>query len=201
MSKIFLIFVAGLLLQTQVLALGVDYMSQIQGFDLSGGWTQPCFVTGEDEDWLTSHLTFSSEGPLLVEWTRRAYEEENCQKPYLDYTIMYSASWLTETGEVDLQVMKVLYVIQSAEVARALNLVAFGGLQNWKKGVVQEVSGRDCDGYLQPQVGQNVFGRLKVEMRQSKQIFWGRASARFDGSHTETRFQEFEEVGYQKNRQ
>lgn len=210
MSKFFFILSSFFMLQTQALAVGVDFRSLFEKPDsLNGPWSQGCFVVrnggSEDEDWLTAHLQFSSDSGLksgvAIQWIRRAYEEENCQKPYLDYGLLYSAQLSTESDDLDLEVKQAFYVIHTEEVARALNLVAFCGINNWKKGVSQEVTGHDCDGIVQPKIGQKIFSRLKIKMEQSQQLFWGRPSAGFGGESPSKRFQSFEDMSYQKNRQ
>ena len=165
------------------------FISLVGHASLSGTWEKGCEVF-EEEDFLTSRLELGEK-----EWRRIriAYEEGGCLTPWIVFE--EQAEIVRSQGEeLDLRVHHVGYRPLSAEVAEALNLGEFCGLQGWKEGIFQEVTGRECGDFKVPAAGSALFTRMKEEAG----LFVGEATKGNEGDAPGRRHRSFERRPYQR---
>jgi len=186
----------------------------------SGLWQQDCRLV--NDDWIRAKLVFTEESvqsgvtnlksnrrPLSqqgrLEWVRVGFEEENCQKPYLEYSLLF-AYLFDNQNKIDLLVKEAAYTPLTDEVAEALNLVSYCGSRNWKKNHRQVVSGQDCDGFHPPQKEAKLFWILQLsesgsgQMRErgggQSQILWGEPRLGSEGESELSRVRNFDDLPY-----
>jgi len=159
-------------------------LPSLKANDLQGEWKQPCQIT-VDQDVVKHSLQISGENWV---WISTGFEKNGCEVPYLSLRETKKALF-TETGLLDLTLVKAEYLPQSPGVAKTLNEIHFCGLNNWLNGVAQEVSGLVCSDYKIPQRGENIYTIFKEESPQPTfvALSLGQAEPGFDGSSPEKR--------------
>jgi len=110
---------------------------------------QNCKIMGED-DVVQMTVELNTEN-LLHRVT--AFEEENCQKPYLIFDRVYETPE-NQNQVVSLVHLKSMYTPLSIEVARAMNLIKYCGLRTWTMNQSQDVTGKKCDDFQQLSAGE-----------------------------------------------
>lgn len=122
-------------------------------------YTQACRVINEDD-----YVQFKVQTDLQNKFalTITAFEDENCEIAYLLINRSFKIQSL-EKENLNLVTEKITYTSLSNEVSEALNLGAYCGLKNWKTKVEQNVTGLECDHYLQLKAGQAFYQLLKTE--------------------------------------
>lgn len=121
-------------------------------------YTQVCRVINED-DYVQFKVQTDLENKFSV--TITAFEDENCEVPYLVIERNFKIQSL-EKEKLNLNTEKISYTSLSNEVSEALNMGAYCGLKNWKTKIEQNVTGRECDHYLQLKADQAFYQILKT---------------------------------------
>lgn len=131
-------------------------LSQAASFD--GNYQTNCFLTNNNEDAFVSRIEI-----VQNQFTRiwKAFEDEKCIKPYLNYIehYKYSLNGLDWDGTV----VEVGYQPLTAEVASALNFINWCGFSDWKMNGYKVVTGKTCGEYEVPEVGVVVYSKMKEE--------------------------------------
>ena len=122
-------------------------------------YTQACRVINEDD-----YVQFKVQTDLQNKFslTITAFEDEKCEVPYLVIDRVFKIQSL-ENEKLNLATEKISYTSLSNEVSEALNMAAYCGLKTWKTKVEQNVTGRECDHYLQLKAGQAFYQILKAD--------------------------------------
>ena len=119
-----------------------------------GDWIQNCSIIGEDD--VVKNMMFIDS--KLMDQVVIAYEEENCEKPYLIFKRQYQVSPRDLTAqetkiEVDMSIVKVTYTTLIDEVTEAMNMIAFCGDTDWETYQEKIVTGKTCQDYKAPAMG------------------------------------------------
>lgn len=122
-------------------------------------YTQACRVINED-DYVQLKVQTDLKNNFAL--TITAFEDENCETAYLVIDRYFKIQSL-ENEKLNLVTEKISYTSLSNEVSQALNMTAYCGLKNWKTKVEQNVTGRECDHYLQLKAGQAFYQILKAQ--------------------------------------
>jgi len=156
----------------------------------NGSYRKGCQVYNDD-DYLTTNLDIQHNKWLF---THTAYEDINCEKPYLQY-IKYTKVALNGqiANSINFTYEKVAYRPLTDETATALNLAYWCSKNNWQKDIETEVTGLTCGDFIPPQKGEVLYSIFKIE---EKSLFLGQGSSDFNGSTESRRHQNFEELGY-----
>lgn len=148
---------------------------------------QKCRVL-EDDDYLSFMIKSRLKEQSPLQLTATAYEDENCQLPYLIFN-RYFEIILHNNENINLKTTQVTYTILTDEVARALNSIRYCGITHWKSMVETDVTGKKCDDYQQLALAQNYYQKIKIT---HEQLHWGQITQTWNGLTESTRPQEFE---------
>jgi hypothetical protein len=149
-----------------------------------GSFSQNCWLLG-GEDFVQGEVEISG---ASLKRSRRGYEEEGCQKPWVNYQESFSVLFLQEDA-LDLRMVEASYTPLTREVAEAFNLSGLCGFHNWKPKEKKDVTGQDCGDFYVPKVGEVVFTRLQVK---GDAFSIGMESAGRDGTAANRRMVELE---------
>lgn len=169
-----------------ILTLAFSISARAQLTD--GIYKQPCFLA--EEDYIEASWSIQS-----GEWkhTRVAYEEGQCQTPWLSYEETYQLSFL-KFNKVNFLNLGARYKAHSAEVAKALNAIAFCEIQNWQAHQWQNVGGKICQNFTPPRPQQAIYSIISI-FDGGFQI--GKATATANGLSEETRHRELSPFVYE----
>lgn len=114
--------------------------------------------TDEDDNTFLQLFAWSAEE---IEWKFVAFEDSQCQTPYLLFKRSYKVESeqknnlrfkAAQPPSVTLKtiMLEASYVSLTDEVTQSLNLIRFCGLSHWKTGQSQIVTGRECGDYRHP---------------------------------------------------
>lgn len=122
-------------------------------------YTQACRIINEDD-----YVQLKVQTDLLGKFslTITAFEDEKCEVPYLVIDRRFKIQSF-KSENLNLVTEKISYTSLSNEVSEALNMGAYCGLKNWKTKVEQNVTGRECNHYLQLKAGQAFYQLLKAD--------------------------------------
>ena len=150
---------------------------------LDGSYHRECYVV--ETDALTTDLTIKDN-----QWQIQhlAYEDERCEQAYLIYEVDYKVK--DTNGKIDMTTMEVSYMTLSDEVSRALNMVSYCGFSDWKTKVKKVVSGKLCDEFQAPAVGDVVYSiySTKQSAEAKTELYLGTMSGSADGKTPQTRY-------------
>lgn len=153
----------------------------------SGTFAQNCRVIGDD------YLKFEIE-IQKIDFTLRitAFEDEACQVPYIVFDQYFEIDQL-QNENLNLKTKKVAYTAFSEEVASTLRMINYCGFSEWQVRSETEVTGKNCDGFLQLAHGQFFFQLLKIE---NKVLKFGLTDENRDGRSVQTRPVQFDDAEY-----
>ena len=145
-----------------------------------------------DDDVLKQEL--QDEGTM---WKHRhvAYEKENCEAAYLYYDNSYKVK--QDGNKIDLTYVSTAYTPLTAEVAEALNLIRWCGLDGWKKDESQSISGQECGDFKVPPKGQMLYSIYELK-NDGKELFLGEPTISHMGTTPETRHEKLSPRAFQK---
>jgi hypothetical protein len=123
-------------------------------------YTQDCRVINED-DYVQQKVQTDLKNYFTL--TITAFEDEKCEVAYLLIDRKFKIQNL-ENENLNLLTEKITYTSLSNEVSEALNMVAYCGFKTWKTKVEQNVTGLECDNYLQLKAGQAYYQLLKTDI-------------------------------------
>lgn len=120
-------------------------------------YQQACRVLGED-DYVqyTVELKNGLQAGSQFSLKLTAFEDKNCQIPYLHYNQYFRVSDL-QGSFLNLETQKITYTAVTDEVAEALTLIHYCGVKNWTAGNELAVTGQVCDDYQQLDVKETFF--------------------------------------------
>jgi|GEM_PF-6579680 hypothetical protein len=153
-------------------------------------WQTSCYNI--DDDVLRQELL--DEG---TSWRHRhiAYEKENCEAAYLFYDIHYKVK--QDGAKIDLTHIATAYTPLTAEVAEALNLIRWCGLDGWKKDEAQSIAGQECGDFKVPSKGQMLYSIFELK-NDGKDLFLGEATVAKPGTTPENRHEKLSTRAFQK---
>ena len=142
-------------------------------------WQTSCYSI--DDDVLKQELLDE-----VTSWRHRhiAYEKENCETAYLYYDIHYKVK--QEGTKIDLTHVSTAYTPLSAEVAEALNLIRWCGLDGWKKDESQSIAGQECGDFKVPEKGKMLYSIYELK-NNGKDLFLGEGTIARPGTTPENR--------------
>lgn len=154
---------------------------------------RPCYTvaSAEDSDTLSASLEIQGD---VWKITRTAYEDDQCQKAYLLFTIRSQAQ--QNEDQLNLQTQQVSYTALSDQVSRALNDISYCGFQDWQTNQAKIVTGHACEDYQTPKQDQVIYSRSK---NQDGKLFLGQASADKNGQTPEQRFEDLGDGPYERS--
>lgn len=155
---------------------------------------QVCHILGEDDHVKYSIETEDEIHKNSVFYLRlTAFEDENCETPYLQYNQYFEVIDFKD-NKLNLKTTKITYIALSDEVARALNLIQYCGIQDWKNQVEQGVTGKVCDDYVQLSADDTLFQILR---QTPEGLQFGKISATQDGRSEKSRPSDFDPFVFQ----
>lgn len=152
-------------------------------------YQQSCHILGEDD--YVKYAIETENGAQknsIFNLKLTAFEDENCEIPYLQYNQYFEVIEL-KSEKLNLKTYKITYTALSEEVARALNLIQYCGIQDWQNHVEQGVTGKVCDDYLQLSAGDTLFQILR---KTPEGLHFGKTSITQDGRSERSRPIEFD---------
>ncbi len=153
----------------------------------SGTYAQNCRVIGDD------YLKFEIE-IQKIDFVLKitAFEDEDCQVPYLIYNQYFEIDQI-QNENLNLKTKKVTYTAFSEEVASALRMINYCGFSEWQVRSETEVTGKNCDGFIQLAHGQIFYQLLKLE---NKVLKFGLTDENRDGRSFQNRPVQFDDAEY-----
>lgn len=140
-------------------------------------WKTECYKV--DDDVLREELIQNN-----LQWLHNhvAYEDDNCQTPYLRYQQVSTAR--ISGHQLDLTHVETSYTALTDEVAEALNLIAWCEITDWKSQEKRIVTGKDCGDFKPRSEGEVTYTFFEIRaISATERIFnWGEASESHDGS-------------------
>lgn len=164
------------------------HFSQATQDVLQGDWKTDCLILEEDN--LQSQIQIQEN---IWTSTHTGYEDEKCQKPYLEFHQIQKA--LVHGNDLDLTTMESSYTPLTKEIAEALNLIRYCGIETWKVGSAQIVNGKECQDFQVPRVGSVLYTTYKLT---ESHLYLGRPGKGKRGQTTEDRLSEYETYFYSK---
>lgn len=152
-------------------------------------YQQACRVIGED-DYVQYQIEREDQGSLNLKLT--AFEDENCEVPYLQYNQYFQVENL-QGNRLNLKTEKITYTALSEEVAEALNLIEYCGINSWSEKSEIGVTGKICDEHQQLAKDEILFQILDV---QTSQIRFGKITPQQDGRDERHRPTEWDELAF-----
>lgn len=114
-------------------------------------YQQDCLIT-DDGDVLQMSLHFDNS---KVIYKATAFEEENCQKPYLiferEYFILEKTSNALQTEHLSAS-----YTSLTDEVTEVMNMLNYCSIDHWESSVKTDVTGAYCDPFQQAHKNEKV---------------------------------------------
>lgn len=153
-------------------------------------YTQKCRHLGED---FVRFAVIVASPALTFKVT--AYEDETCEIPYIEY-LQYFTIESVNGLNIDLKTEKVTYSPISEEVASALRQISYCGTANWEVSVETEVTGQNCDGFVQLRRGAYFYQLLQQNPRS---LGFGVLDKQHDGRSAHKRPVKFDELYFLKN--
>lgn len=158
-----------------------------QGAIASGHYAQDCRVIGDDYLKFEVEIRNSDFGLKIT-----AFEEEDCRKPYLSYQQYFKIDYF-QNENLNLKTEKVTYTALTEEVASALRMINYCGLSEWPTGTEINVTGKNCDGFVQLAHG-DIFYQLMKFGSHSMRL--GLIDENRDGRSVQTRPVQFDKAEY-----
>lgn len=156
-----------------------------------GSYQRSCYVV--DTDALTTELSIEGN-----QWKIQhlAYEDEKCEQAYLIYEVDYKVR-SENPRDIDMTTTEVSYMTLTDEVSRALNMVHYCGFTDWKTKTKKIVSGKLCDEFQAPAVGDMVYSIVETK---GNELYLGTTSGHADGKTPQTRFDQVDSLPLKKYR-
>jgi len=153
-------------------------------------WQTPCYNI--EDDVLKEELTDDASN-----WKHRyiAYEKDKCEAAYLYYDNSYKVK--QDGKKIDLTYVSTAYTPLTAEVAEALNLIHWCGLEGWKKDESQTVSGQECGDFKVPAKGTMLYSIYELK-NEDKELSLGEATMDHLGLTPESRHEKLSSRVFQK---
>jgi len=133
--------------------------------NLDGTYYQTCNASNEG-DYYEQYLNIDKGH---IHWKFIAYEDAECNSPYLIFLREYVIESVNETI-VNTAFKKASYVSITDEVTRSLNIIRYCGLNGWKTNVARDVTGLKCDEYQQRQLGEKESFKYLFD---NQNLYWG----------------------------
>lgn len=153
----------------------------------SGHYAQDCRVIGDD------YLKFEIEiQDTAFALNITAFEDEDCRTPYLRYDQYFKIDSLLNEN-LNLKTEKVTYTALTEEVTSALRMINYCGLSDWQPQTENNVTGKNCDGFIQLARGEIFYQLLKFENNGLK---LGLIDENRDGRSVQTRPVQFDDADY-----
>ena len=160
----------------------------------SAVYQQPCHTMNEDDYVQFSIESDSLESGAALQLKVIAFEDEECQVPYLTYTRYFKVqNFLDE--KINLITEKVSYTAMSDETAESLNIIKYCSQDSWKNHAEVDVTGQNCQDYVQLSQGSLFFQILKYT---DVGLQLGEITSSLDGRSELKRPQKFDQSNYLK---
>jgi len=154
------------------LLFSASSFAQLSTLKLNGNYHQQC-ATDDDDNSFEQYLGFSNEH---LEWKFVAFEDVNCQQPYLVFKREFTIIATTDT-EVQTASIISSYVSLTDEITGALNIINYCGFSDWQTNVMKDVTGKKCDDYQQLQQNEKQLFNYKI---QDHQLIWNNNNLPFN---------------------
>ncbi|WP_413943069.1 hypothetical protein [Bdellovibrio sp. HCB-162] len=175
-----------------VLFLLFPFQSLADSVVPQGKFLRSCCV--DDSDALQTLVNTENE---LWTVTHTAFEEENCQTPYIIYEVKYKSA--IQDKNLDMTALEASYTPLSEIVSEALNQIGFCGFVDWKTNEKKIVTGRTCDDFFQPREGEILYNIFDLKADGDKMnLFLGMPTSSKNGKTAERRFDKLDPRFYTK---
>ncbi|MGE5086856.1 MAG: hypothetical protein ACM3MG_11185, partial [Bacillota bacterium] len=158
--------------------------------NLEGTYTKSCY--NAEDDFMSGRLEIQGS-----KWTLShiAYEDKTCETPYLIYELRYDVN--TKDSLADMTTIQASYTSLSDVVTGVLNQIQWCGFTDWKTNEPKGVSGKVCEDYTPPRIGEVLYSIFKVN--EKSQLFLGSPSKGMNGKTPATRYTEVDQLPFNKN--
>jgi hypothetical protein len=141
-------------------------------------YVQPCRVENSD-DYLEATLLMQNNWT----WRETAYEDSGCQLPYLVYERVYAPA--EQGANLNLTVQSASYTSLTDTTTDSLNGISWCGFSDWQTNVAKNVTGKTCEDYQVPAVGDVIYSIIKTD---GSNLWLGEESQGHDGSTEAERY-------------